>query len=124
MESEQKTAAKLLPVAAVYLGSLSEARAAVIEAVAAAERKMPDPPENEALAQLLRICQGRAPEKITEHDFPDGSPLLPLLKLTASGRRNLVLHLSEFDDAEAAEVQQISAEEFEQKILSSLTNTR
>jgi len=115
METMQKTAQKLYPVAAVCLGSFAEARAAVIEAIAAAERKQSGEPEREALSQLLRICQARAPEKITEHDFPAESPLLPLLKLTASGRRNLVLHLSEFDDAEAAEIRQISAEEFEQK---------
>ncbi|MBQ8920722.1 MAG: PepSY domain-containing protein [Oscillospiraceae bacterium] len=115
MESEQKTAKKLYPIAAVCLGSFREARAAVIEAIAAAERKKPDQPEQEALSQLLRICQSRAPEKLAEHDFPEGSPLLPLLKLTASGRRNLVLHLSDYDDAEAAAVRQITAEEFEQK---------
>ncbi len=114
MESEQMLAARLYPIAAVCLGSFTEARAAVIEAIAAAERKQSAQPENEALSQLLRICQMRAPEKISEHDLPAESPLAPLMKLTASGRRNLALHLSDFDDGEAAELRQITPEKFAQ----------
>ncbi len=120
MGSEQMTAAKLYPVAAIYLGSFREARTAVTEAIAAADRKQTDHPEEEALSQLLRICQMRAPDKVTEHDFPEDSPLLPLLKLTASGRRNLALHLSEFEDGTAASVRQTAPEEFERSVEKSL----
>ena len=115
MNQQQETAARLYPIAALYLGSLKEARPAVIEAVAAAERKQSDTPEQEALVQLLRIAQAHAPERVTDNDFPADSPLLPLLRLTASGRRNLALYLSDIAHADAAAARQISAEEFEQK---------
>ena len=118
MDSSQQiaqTAAKLYPAAALYLGSTEQARAAVIEAAAAAERKSPEPSETDILAQLLRICQSRVPERAAETDFPDGSPLLPLLKLPASGRCDLALHLSALPDETAAEVRQLTQAEFAHK---------
>ena len=111
----RQTAEKMYPTAVLYLGSREQARAAVIEAFAAALRKSPSCGEKDVLVQLLRICQSRAPERVTETDLSADSPLLPLLKLPVSGRRNLSLHLSDFGDETVAEVRQISPEEFAQK---------
>ena len=116
MEQYQQSSARIYPAAALYLGSTEQARAAVIEAIAAAERRSPAPGEAEMLSQLLRICQSRAPERVTQTDFPDDSALLPLLKLPASGRRDLALHLSDIPDETAAAVRQLTQEEFAHKI--------
>lgn len=111
-------AKRLYPVAALYLGSLSEGRAAITEAIAAACRKAPAAWEHEVLPQLLRICSTRAPERIAAHDFPTDTaiaPLMPVLKLPVSSRRNLGLSLC-VTTADAAAAREVTIEEMEHKI--------
>lgn len=121
MEQEQAylvCAKRLYPAAALYLGSLSEARAALTEAIAAACRKEPAAWEHEVLAQLLRICGPRAPERVTVHDFPPDAalaPLMPALKLPVSSRRNLGLSLC-VTTVDAAAARGVTIEEMEHKI--------
>lgn len=112
-----RAAQRLFPLAALYLGSLEEARAAVIEAIAAAWRKNPEDQEPEALPQLLRICRTRAPERVDTHDFPADpalEPLLPVLKLPAGSRRNLALSVTGFSQ-EAAAALGLTAKEQQEK---------
>ena len=103
----------VFPIAALYLGSLDEARSAVIEAVAAALRKSPAEWQTEVLPQLLRICRIRAPERIESHDFPETEavlPILPVLKLPVNSRFSLALTLCGITPEEIAAARDISPE--------------
>ena len=118
-EAYIQIAQRFFPFAALYLGSLSEARAAVIESVAAALRKHPEEWEEAVFPQLLRICSTRAPERIIQHDFPDDPaicPLLPVLRLPAGSRKILGILAAELPPETAASVCGLTADELAQKL--------
>ena len=113
-----RCAKKLFPAAALSLGSLTEGRSAVTEAIAAAIRKQPDAWESEAIRQLIRICRTRAPERIEQNALPQDAalkPLLPVCKLPSGSRRALALAISGIPAQEVAEASGITAEEYAQK---------
>ncbi|MBR3044286.1 MAG: PepSY domain-containing protein [Oscillospiraceae bacterium] len=117
-EALLRCARTLFPAAVLCLGSLSEGRSTVTEAIAAALRKSPDAWESDAVRQLIRICRTRAPERIVQHSLPQDAalePLLPILKLPAGSRRALALAVSGISDADAAAASGVSAEEHSQK---------
>jgi|GEM_PF-4668528 len=114
---QTRSAADLLfPVAVLYLGSRSEAAAAVTEALAAAARE----DTGSALPQLLRICRTRASEQTDADLFPDDSPLSAVMRLPAGSRRDLALSFSGFSQADAADARGLTAAEFAQKLDKSL----
>ncbi|MBR4201053.1 MAG: PepSY domain-containing protein [Oscillospiraceae bacterium] len=118
-EAYIRTARTYYPVAVLYLGSVEEARAAVIEAVAAALRKEPENWNHAVLPQLIRICRLRAPERIERHDLPNEdalSPLLPILRLPAGSRRALGFLAAEISPDEAADACGQTADEYTKKL--------
>ena len=113
-----RCARTLFPAAALCLGSLSDGRSTVTEAIAAAIRKSPDTWEEESVRQLVRICRTRTPERITQHNLPQDAafqPLLPICKLPAGSRRALALAVSSIPAADVAAASGITEEELAQK---------
>lgn len=113
-----RCARTLFPAAALCLGSLTDGRSTVTEAIAAAIRKAPDTWESEAVRQLVRICRTRTPERIQQHSLPqndDMLPLLPILKLPAGSRRALALAVSGIPAEDAAAASGITEDELAQK---------
>lgn len=110
MEQAANIAEKIYRVAALWLGSCSEGQAAAAEAVVSALRRGGEL-RADALAALYRICTVRAAEQTVQSDFPEDSALIPALRLTPSGRRDLALYLAEFTPEEAAAVRKIEPDE-------------
>ncbi len=113
-----RCARTLFPTAVLSLGSLSDGRSTVTEAIAAALRKSPDAWESDAVRQLIRICRTRAPERIQQHSLPKDpalEPLLPILKLPSGSRRALALAVSGIPEKEAAAASGLTEDELAQK---------
>lgn len=122
MVSEQallRCAKSLFPTAALCLGSLSDGRSTITEAIAAALRNSPDTWESDAIRQLIRICRFRTPTRVAPSGFPKDDtllPLLPILNLPADSRRAIALAVSDIPTTEAAIAADLSTAELEQKI--------
>lgn len=122
MVSEQallRCAKSLFPTAALSLGSLSDGRSTVTEAIAAALRNSPDSWETDAVRQMIRICRFRTPTRVSSSGFPKDDtflPLLPILNLPADSRRAIALAVSDIPTEEAAKAADLSTAELEQKI--------
>ena len=117
-EAILRCARTLFPAAALCLGSLSEGRSTVTEAIAAAMRASPNAWESESVRQLVRICRTRTPERFQPEKLPKESAfeaLLPILKLPAGSRRAIALAVSEIPAADAAAASGLTADEFGQK---------
>jgi len=108
----KQTAKRLFPIAVLYLGNREEAKDAVTEVISADEKIS----DADGLRHLLRIAGIRAKERLSSDDAAEDDALKPVFRLTAAGRRDIALHLSDFQQDEILEILGITAEEYRQKI--------